>query len=316
MLSVSVQGLCKQYGDYQALRQCCFDVKQGEVFGLLGPNGAGKSTLLRTLLGFVMPSAGTAKVCGFDIVTQSLQVRAHTSYLPGDARLYRGMKASAVLQLFGGLHQHGSPKHSLEIARRLDLDVSRRVMFMSTGMRQKLALSVVLGCRAALIVLDEPTANLDPNVRATVLELVREVRSDGRTVILSSHIFSDIDETCDEVAILRNGELVSQQTMAQVGKHHIVTGKAGNSQQAELLKAQVQPLEFVEFFDFERGVAAPKIQMHLAGTPSSWLHWLAEQQLDDLQVERAGIRAVYQQIHAGRFDAVARQAMSADDEAV
>lgn len=295
MDAVSVNQLSKSFGSVTPLRGCTFSVPAGCVFGLLGQNGAGKTTLLRTLLGYLHPSSGGAKVCGYDILTQSLAVRSSVSYLPGDARLYRTLKGRAVLELFAGLHHFGNFEHSLQIAKRLDLDIHRRVMFMSTGMRQKLALALVMGCRAPLVILDEPTANLDPNVREVVLELVREVRDDGRTVILSSHIFSDIDDTCDRVAVLRGGDIVVQQDMHQLGKLHIVTGEwSGPTSEA---KDRICNLPAILHAFVSRAETQLAVELHIQGEPNTWMTQLAELNLRSLSIERAGIRAVYQRFH-------------------
>ena len=299
MLAIQCRQICKSFGQVTPLETCNLDVPTGIVFGLLGKNGAGKTTLLRTLLGYLRPTSGTAKVCGFDIVSHSLQVRASSSYLPGDARLYRTMRGDSLLKLFAGLHQLGDFEASLNVAKRLDLDLKRRVMFMSTGMRQKLALSVVLGCQAPLVVLDEPTANLDPNVRATVLELVRETRDAGRTVVLSSHIFSDIDETCDRVAILKDGVIVVEQLMQDIGKLHVVTVELPDNDTAHEELARNVQHDFVE-----RALVAKEsrgeAELHLLGEPKQWMPWLLEQEFSNVQIERAGIRAIYQRHHSSR----------------
>lgn len=287
------------------LKECDLEVPMGGVFGLLGPNGAGKSTLLRTLLGFLKITSGSAEVLGFDIASQNQRVRESTSYLPGDPRLFRTMKGSSVIELFAGLHPHSTREGTHRVAERLDLELSRRVMFMSTGMRQKLALAIVLGCRAPLVVLDEPTANLDPNVRATVLDLIRDVRNDGRTVILSSHIFSDIDETCDEVAVLRDGQIVARQSMQGLAESHIVSGLV-RSQLADATLAKVQCNPNVSYaslgeerIDEAEGQSPTQaIEMHFRTDPAHWLSWLAELPITHMRLERAGIRAVYQQFHS------------------
>lgn len=304
MLAVKADNLSKSYGDFECLRACNLEVPEGCVFGLLGPNGAGKSTLLRTLLGYLKVSSGSAEVCGYDVSTQSLEVRKSTAYLPGDARLYRAMKGRAVLDLFAGLHPHSTLESCLAVAKRLELDTTRRVMFMSTGMRQKLALSIVLGCRAPLVILDEPTANLDPNVRSTVLELVREVRDDGRTVVLSSHIFSDIDETCDQVAILRRGEFVAEQEMASLDQLHVVNGEV-EAGAIERVRYEVEKSGFVRHLisgaidGDESNSQSTQVELHLTGEPGNWLSWLSELGLSRTTIEKSGIRTIYQQFHSG-----------------
>ncbi len=298
--AVEAHGLSKSYGQVRSLIDCNLRVPQRCVFGLLGPNGAGKSTLLRTLLGFLKPTAGSALVFGHDILRDSLQVRSHISYLPGDARLYRTLRGRQILELFSGFHTRGSLSASLAVAERLELDLSRRVMFMSTGMRQKLAIALVMGCGAPLLVLDEPTANLDPTVRSEVLAMVREVRDQGRTVLLSSHIFNDIDDTCDHVAILKEGRMVAGAELRGVPPVHIVTGvRNGAPDQEHGLPTRGNP-PFVDFAAAEEigaGAGDVSIELHLSGSPNDWLSWLAEFRLQDVQIEKAGVQALYQRYH-------------------
>lgn len=165
---VRTENLTKRYGTFAALDGCSLSVPEGEIFGLLGPNGAGKTTLLRLLLGYITPTSGTASVAGFDCVRDSLEVRARTAYLPGEARLFRRMNGHRVLDFFASLRPGCRREVADTVARRLDLDCSRQVARMSTGMRQKLALAVVLAMETPLVILDEPTANLDPTARAEV----------------------------------------------------------------------------------------------------------------------------------------------------
>ncbi len=290
--TVETKGLSKTYQRVESLRDCSLRIAAGHVYGLLGPNGAGKTTLIRTLLGLIQPTRGSATVCGYDIRRQSLQVREQVSYLPGDARLYRGMRGKQVLELFAGLHRFGDLKLARQVADRLQLDLTRRVMFMSTGMRQKLAIAVVLGCRAPLVVLDEPTANLDPNVRSEVLQLVREIKQRGHTVLLSSHIFSDIDEACDQAAIMRSGRLVAEQSMAELQQLHIV--RIDHASHSDWPGEQAWP----QFVDFAERTRAETI-LQLAGPPPTWLSWLAAQPVRVVELHKAGIQAIYARHHFG-----------------
>ena len=284
-------GLSKAFREHSALADCNLRVPSQSIVGLLGPNGAGKTTLLRTLLGYQRPTGGSARVCGFDCVSQSLEVRRRVAYLPGEARLFRSMTGRGVLEIFSGLSPHGDYRRSLEIARRLELDLKRRVMFMSTGMRQKLALAIVLGSQAPLVILDEPTANLDPNVRGEVIAMVREVRAAERTVLMSSHIFSDIEDTCDEVVILRAGRLVHQQRLSGLDELHVATALCSADEAA--LAGWVHGQSFVAFHSLSQG----EIELHLTGPARAWLLWLAELPLQNLRVERASVSSIYSRFH-------------------
>ncbi len=304
MWAVETRKLGKNYGSVASLIDCNLQIPPACVFGLLGPNGAGKSTLLRTLLGFLKPTSGSALIGEFDVQTHSLQARQQVSYLPGDARLMRSMRGVDLLRLFSGLHPNGSLSDALTVAERLQLDCNRRVMFMSTGMRQKLAIAIVLGCQAPVIVLDEPTANLDPNVRCEVVQLVKEVRRQGRTVVLSSHIFSDIDETCDRVAILQDGRIVAEQAMCELQQSHVITARITDNQNArppandDAWRASFEGQPSLSYL--QSSVAADggrHVELHLTGQPHLWLGWLERQPLRDVNIERGGIRTIYQRYH-------------------
>jgi len=291
-LAIEARRLSKIYRSVGALVECDLAIEKGKVFGLLGPNGAGKTTLLRTLLGFLKPTSGRAMLWGFDCATQSVQVRQQVAYLPGEARLYRAMRGRDIVELFSGLQHHGSLNRSLRIADRLELDLSRRVMFMSTGMRQKLAISIVLGSGAPVVILDEPTANLDPTVRSEVVALIREVHSTERTILLSSHIFSDIEGTCDEVAILKQGRVVGTADLRKLRQLHIVRGRAASH--CPLLAKDAKSPGFVEFLRSE----GTQVELQLSGSPIQWLSWLQSTGLEDMTIDNAGVRALYERYHA------------------
>lgn len=180
---VITHDLTKRYTAVTALDRCTLEVPHGEVFGLLGPNGSGKTTLLRLLMGFLRPTSGRAAIDGLDCYRNSVEVHRRVAYLPGDVRLFGNMRGRDVLRFFSRIRRGGDLRRELELADRLGLDVSRPVARMSTGMRQKLALAAVMAVDTPLVILDEPTANLDPSVRGIVLSLVSEARQAGRAVI-------------------------------------------------------------------------------------------------------------------------------------
>ena len=219
---VQTNSLTKRFGNFTALDRCSLEIPQGEVFGLLGPNGAGKSTLIRLLLGLINPTSGSATINGLDCLRQRVEVHEIVSYLPGDARLYSMMRGRSVLKLFCSFRKDASFEKALNIAEKIELDLSRWVGLMSTGMRQKLALVVCLSNEAPLVILDEPTANLDPTARGQVIQMIKELKAQGRTVIFSSHVLSEIEDSCDQVGILRSGELAVSYTHLTLPKKRIV----------------------------------------------------------------------------------------------
>jgi ABC-2 type transport system ATP-binding protein len=282
--------LAKRYGSFVALEDCSLHVTRGEVFGLLGPNGAGKTTLLRLLLGFLRPSSGRAFVAGLDCQRQSLEVRRQVAYLPGDARLFPRMRGRDVLQFFAQLRGDGQVSRSVELASRLNLDTRRRVAFMSTGMRQKLALVVALATRAQLLVLDEPTSNLDPNVRGEVTALVSEAQAAGRTVLFSSHILSEVEEVCDRVAIVRAGRIVHTQCINQLRRQHRI--QMHLTAPLPPVPAGLQDQVTVVQHD-HRGFAT----IDTVGDLSPLLAWLSNLPVDEMTITAIGLRVVYDKFH-------------------
>lgn len=291
---LQTHGLSKRYGDFDALSDCTVRVRRGDIFGLLGPNGAGKTTLIRLLLGFLSPTAGACEIGGLSATEDGIGVRRQVAYLPGDARVPRHMRGSGVLRFFAEMHPGGDLNRSEAIAEKLELNLRVRVAFMSTGMRQKLALAVVMGVESPLLILDEPTANLDPTVRGTVLDLVREARDAGRTVVFSSHVLSEIEETCDRVAFLRRGKLVHQLTLSDLYQRHRITAaepEAPIDVPHELsTRVQLSTLP---------GKSSGRIRIDTAGDLAPLLSWIDSLGLKRVRIEPLGLRAVYDSVHHG-----------------
>lgn len=291
---VQIERLTKRYGDFTALDDCCLAVARSEVFGLLGPNGAGKTTLIRLMLGFLQPTSGRCLVDGFDPHVDGVGLRERVAYLPGDARLPRHMRGGGVLKFFAEMHPAGDLERSLEVADRLELQTRRRVGFMSTGMRQKLALSVVLGLATPLLILDEPTANLDPTIRAAVLDLVLRARDAGRTVIFSSHVLSEIEDTCDRVAFLRHGKLAHELTMNDLFQRHRITAR----QPANVVRVPEEFKDSVTLEAVQHGRSG-HLQIDTAGDLAPLLAWVDSLNLQQIRIEPLGLRAVYDSVHSG-----------------
>ena len=286
---VETHGLTKTYRRIAALTDCTICVSRGEVFGLLGPNGSGKTTLLRLLMGFLRPTAGRATIGGLDVYRQAVQVHRLVSYLPGDVRLFRRMRGRKLLDFFVRVRGQKDVGRALQFASRLDLDLSRRVAYMSTGMRQKLALVVTLCTDVPVLILDEPTSNLDPNVRSEVAALMREARQDGKTVIFSSHVLSEVEETCDRVAILRGGQLAVTQAMAQLRRQHRIHAKLTEDMPAvpESLRSQLSITP----------AGNSHVMIETPGELAPLLGWLATLPLEQVSIEPVGLRRIYERYH-------------------
>jgi ABC-2 type transport system ATP-binding protein len=205
---ISTQGLTKHYGSVKALVDLDLRVERGEVFGFLGPNGAGKTTTIRSLLHFVFPTAGTARVLGLDVATDAVAVRSRISYMPSEYSMYPKLTGAENLAYLANLRGGVDAAYVAELAERLEVDLSRKVGDLSTGNKQKVGLIQAFMGKSELVILDEPSNGLDPLMQQELQQLIREVRADGRTVFLSSHSLAEVERVADRVGILRSGHIV------------------------------------------------------------------------------------------------------------
>ena len=204
---IHTEGLTKSYGKNRGVIDVSLDVRPGEVFGFLGPNGAGKTTTIRTLLDFIRPNSGVAKVFGMDAHRQSREIRRRIGYLPGDLALYEKLKGAEMLRYMGNLRGGVEWDHVRELAERLHSDLSRPIRTLSQGNRQKIGLIQALMHKPELLILDEPTNGLDPLIQQVFYRLISEV--EGQTVFLSSHNLPEVERVCDRVGIIREGRLIA-----------------------------------------------------------------------------------------------------------
>jgi ABC-2 type transport system ATP-binding protein len=205
---IQTDKLTKQYGVHRGIVDVDLMVEQGEVFGFLGPNGAGKTTAIRTLLDLIRPTSGKAFVFGIESTVDPVAIHRRIGYLPGEFALYDRLTGRQTLTYFANLRGGVDEAYQAELIQRFDLDPSRRFKEYSKGNKQKVGLVAALQHKPDLLLLDEPTSGLDPLVQQTFSAVLRETVADGRTVFLSSHVLSEVEKTCDRVAIIRDGRLV------------------------------------------------------------------------------------------------------------
>jgi ABC-2 type transport system ATP-binding protein len=215
-VAIRTSGLTKRYRHVTALDSLDLEVRAGEVLGFLGPNGAGKTTTIRLLLGLIRPTAGSATIFGLDAEADKIAVHARVAYVPGEATLWPSLTGAETLELLSRLHGQADLAYRDELIRRFDLNPSVKIRAYSKGNRQKVNLIAALASRADLLLLDEPTAGLDPVMEQAFRVSVREAQDRGQTVFLSSHVLSEVEALCDRVAILRRGRLVEIGTLAQL----------------------------------------------------------------------------------------------------
>jgi ABC-2 type transport system ATP-binding protein len=285
---LSTERLTKDYGRFRALDRMDLSIQKGEVFGLLGPNGSGKTTAIRMFLGFLRPSAGRATIAGHDCWRESVAARQHVAYLPGELRLYENMTGRQLVRFLTRLRGQNEKAKTDQVARRLDIDLDRPIAQLSSGMKRKVALLQVLVPQVDLLIMDEPTNTLDPNMRDLLLAQLREARRGGQAVLFSSHVLSEAEQVCDRVGILKNGQLVHLQEMSELRDAHRIRIRFASAQfetPPALPGLTATPSGHQEMTIEHRGALQPI------------LAWLARQNVADVRVEPLGLSAIYHHHH-------------------
>ena len=214
--AIHTRGLTKHYGEVRALVDLDLEVHRGEVFGFLGPNGAGKTTMIRTILDEIRPTSGRAEILGMDTHAQSVEIRRHIGYLPGDLTMYPKLTGHDTITYFANLRGGVERTYVDVLASRLGADLSKKIGDLSSGNRQKVGLIQAFMSRPDLLIMDEPSSGLDPLVQREFQAMVREVAEEGRTVFLSSHTLSEVQRVADRVGIIREGRLVAVESVADL----------------------------------------------------------------------------------------------------
>ncbi|HNW76764.1 MAG TPA: gliding motility-associated ABC transporter ATP-binding subunit GldA [Bacteroidales bacterium] len=232
-MSIQVNNITKIYGPQKALDAVTIDIRPGGITGLLGPNGAGKSTLMKILTCYIPPTSGSASVCGFDVMNQSIEVRKRVGYLPENNPLYLDLYVREFLAFVAGI-DHGAPgRHTMaDLHHRVDEVIEltglgpeqhKKLGALSKGYRQRAGLAQSLLHHPEVLILDEPTSGLDPNQLAEIRNLIREVGK-SKTVLLSTHIMQEVEAICDRAIIIHKGKIVADDTTSNL--RHMVLGKA------------------------------------------------------------------------------------------
>ena len=214
--AIVVSGLHKSYGSTHALDGLDLDVATGEVHGFLGPNGAGKTTTIRVLLGLLRATSGTVRLFGSDPWADATELHRRLAYVPGDVTLWPNLTGGEVIDLLGRLRGGLDEKKRDDLLRRFDLDPTKKGRTYSKGNRQKVALVAALASDVELLLLDEPTSGLDPLMEEVFRQCIEEERQHDRTVLLSSHILSEVEALCDRISIIRRGKVVETGTLSDL----------------------------------------------------------------------------------------------------
>ncbi|MCX7922067.1 MAG: ABC transporter ATP-binding protein [Clostridia bacterium] len=213
MNAIEIRNLTKYYGKSRGIIDVSFDVKQGEIFGFIGPNGAGKSTTIRILLALIYPTSGSATIFGKDSIKYAPEVMKDVGYLPSEVFYYDGMKVIDLLRYSASFYKKDCSKRIKELSEAMDLDLTKKIDDLSFGNKKKVGIVQGLLHEPKLIILDEPTSGLDPLMQQKFFELLEHENKKGATILLSSHVLSEVQRLCNRVAIIKEGKIIKLEAM-------------------------------------------------------------------------------------------------------
>ncbi len=220
MSIIEIKNLTKNYGKARGIIDVSLNVEEGEIFGFIGPNGAGKSTTIRTLLELIHPTSGEAKIFGKNCISNSPEIMKEVGYLPSEVFYYDGMKVIDLLNYSASFYNKDCSKRIHELAKIMDLDLSKKIDELSYGNKKKVGIVQALLHEPKLIILDEPTGGLDPLMQQKFFDLLKEENKKGATVLFSSHVLSEVQRVCDRVAIIKEGRIIKIEKMSEINENN------------------------------------------------------------------------------------------------
>lgn len=296
---IQTTDLSRRYGSRRGIEKINLTISEGEIFGFLGPNGAGKSTTIRILVGLLRAGSGAAEIFGRDCWTSGPEIRREIGYIAGDVRLYPWLTTHSALKILSGVHGRDLLSNGLEIAERFRLEPRLSVRRMSRGNRQKVAIVLALAHRPKLVILDEPTSGLDPLMQETLMQCLREMAREGRTVMFSSHTLSEVESLCDHVAMVRNGQIVEDSTVSRLKslapRQIAVTLRSDqhpeNIQWPEVLRRAERPAATLSVSD------ARTEYFELTGSSASLVEWAATQNFADVTIGLPSLEVLFRRYY-------------------
>lgn len=220
MNAIQIENLVRNYGTGKGVFDVSFHVKQGEAFGFLGPNGAGKTTTIRHLMGFLKPRSGKCIIDGLDCWNEREKVQAKLGYIPGEISFFDDMTGTDFLRFIAKYRRIGTQNRKEELLERFELDPSGKTKKMSKGMKQKLGIVAAFMHDPDILILDEPTSGLDPLMQSRFIDLIGEEKKRGKTILMSSHMFEEVERTCDRIGIIRKGRMVAVDAADTLRERH------------------------------------------------------------------------------------------------
>ena len=311
MSVVVAMDLCRTYGSRRGISNINLTINAGEIFGFLGPNGAGKSTTIRVLMGLLRASSGTARIFGQDCWTEGSTIRRDVGYVAGDVRLYSWLTTRRGLSMISRIHGRDLLPTGLRLAERFRLEPDLVVRKMSRGNRQKVALVLALAHSPRLVILDEPTSGLDPLMQDVLMMCLRELASEGHTVMFSSHTLSEVETLCDRIAIVRDGQIVEDSALSclkvQAPRQIVVTlteeQLASDIQWPSCVDVKYMPSALAEQSSSTVALLVPPSLrdrtciLELLGTSAPFMQWAAAQHFADVVIGAPALEVLFRRYY-------------------
>ena len=285
---IKTNELTKYYGKIKGIEDVTFSVEKGEIFGFLGPNGAGKTTTIRTLLGFLKPTSGEAYIFGLDIQEDGIDIKQDIGHIPGDLNLYGHLTGEQFLDYFASLRNSGMYLLD-ELLSIFEVPLNRKIKGYSRGMKQKLAIIQAFMHDPDLVIMDEPTAGLDPLLQQKFYDFLRKEKRKGKTLFFSSHILSEVDKICDRVAIIRDGSLVALENV------DTLKNKKGKIVR---LRIKEKPTKFKGPNDMK--IKDGWIQFVASDDIDHWIKKIAKYTVLDLEISESSLEDIFIRYYEGK----------------
>lgn len=291
MNALELKKVSKQFGSTQALSDVSFVVPTGQIVGFLGPNGAGKSTTIRSIMDFIRPDSGEILIFDQDAHLHAPDLKQRIGYVPAESTLYLEWTGAGHIAFLAQLRGSGVAAKAKELQAVLGLDVGKKVKTLSTGNKQKLAIILALATQPDLLILDEPTRGLDPLLRTTFHQLLRDYKAQGGTVLLSSHDLTEVEELCDTIAIIHNGKLVQATTIDQLRLQH------GHRVKIRFLATDLPDLSNTAGVQNVK-IADATVQLTVMGDLNPLLQLLAKHPVATLEVTASSLEEIFVEMYS------------------
>ncbi|MEG1458598.1 MAG: ABC transporter ATP-binding protein [Acetivibrio sp.] len=291
MKVIEIQGITKDYGKNKGVFDVSFSVEKGEILGFLGPNGAGKTTTIRQLMGFVKPDKGNLQIGGMDCFKQASEIQKNLGYLPGEMAFMEEMNGNEFIHFIAKMKGIKNFEKAKELMDTFELDASGKIKKMSKGMKQKVGIVCAFMQDAEILILDEPTSGLDPLMQNKFIELLLSEKEKGKTILMSSHIFEEIEKTCDRAAIIRKGRIAAVEDMEKLKQNK-------NKKMVVHFKTQ----EEAQIFTASRMGAlqnGKEVTVDVLKNMDGFIKHLSQYRIEDLEIRTETLEELFMHFYGG-----------------